>query len=264
MHHAAFAHASVEITVGCRGTDLAVRHEGVHVAHGEHGSGLEHGQVQRVPRTDLSGVQVAAVLAGIERGEGLARGGHADRPDVRGHREAQVLGESCEAAPQRHDAGLRLGHAVAEDAERGLDANVALAAHPDDGARFAPLEGENHILLEGEPAWKSFVTEVHSFLEKGNPAGWSANVNTSLTLRDLTTREYEVLELVAAGLSNTQIAERLCLEPKTVRNHITHIYAKMGVNNRAQALIFAREAGLGSHIAVQSIEKGFTRVSTKY
>jgi len=55
----------------------------------------------------------------------------------------------------------------------------------------------------------------------------------------LTTREVEVLRLVARGLSNKEIANRLVLSPKTVGNHVEHIYAKIGATNRASASLFA-------------------------
>lgn len=60
----------------------------------------------------------------------------------------------------------------------------------------------------------------------------------------LTAREVEVLTLVAQGLSNKQIAERLVISPKTAGNHIEHIYAKIGAGNRAAASLFAMQRGL--------------------
>ncbi len=62
---------------------------------------------------------------------------------------------------------------------------------------------------------------------------------------DLTTRECEVLDLIARGHSNSEISRRLFLNPKTVRNHISNIFAKLRVADRAQAIVRAREAGLG-------------------
>jgi DNA-binding NarL/FixJ family response regulator len=62
---------------------------------------------------------------------------------------------------------------------------------------------------------------------------------------DLTEREHEVLDLIAAGLNNTQIAQRLFLSGKTVRNHVSNIFSKLQVADRAQAIVRAREAGLG-------------------
>ena len=61
----------------------------------------------------------------------------------------------------------------------------------------------------------------------------------------LSPREREVLELIAQGVSNAAIAVRLCLSPKTVRNHISNIFSKLQVADRAEAIVRAREAGLG-------------------
>ncbi|WP_290053406.1 response regulator [Amycolatopsis solani] len=62
---------------------------------------------------------------------------------------------------------------------------------------------------------------------------------------ELTAREREVLELIAAGHSNGVIANTLCLSPKTVRNHISNVFAKLHVTDRAEAIVRARDAGLG-------------------
>jgi DNA-binding NarL/FixJ family response regulator len=62
---------------------------------------------------------------------------------------------------------------------------------------------------------------------------------------ELTEREREVLELVAQGASNAGIAATLTLSQKTVRNHVSNIFTKLRVADRAQAVIRAREAGLG-------------------
>jgi DNA-binding NarL/FixJ family response regulator len=63
-------------------------------------------------------------------------------------------------------------------------------------------------------------------------------------LAGLTAREVEVLVLLARGLSNKQIAERLVITPKTASNHIEHIYAKIGASSRAAAAMFAVQHGL--------------------
>jgi DNA-binding NarL/FixJ family response regulator len=62
---------------------------------------------------------------------------------------------------------------------------------------------------------------------------------------DLSERELEVLELIARGMSNQQIVDRLVISPKTVRNHISNIFSKLQVRDRAEAVVRAREAGLG-------------------
>jgi DNA-binding NarL/FixJ family response regulator len=63
---------------------------------------------------------------------------------------------------------------------------------------------------------------------------------------DLTEREAEILLLMAEGRSNTQIAQRLAVSEKTVRNHISNIFSKLQVADRAEAIVRAREAGLGT------------------
>jgi DNA-binding NarL/FixJ family response regulator len=68
---------------------------------------------------------------------------------------------------------------------------------------------------------------------------------TTRTLPQLSAREREVTELIAAGLSNQAIAERLTLAPKTVGNHVSSIFLKLGVATRAEAIVLARDAGLG-------------------
>lgn len=67
---------------------------------------------------------------------------------------------------------------------------------------------------------------------------------TGTDFHELTERELEVLRLISQGLNNQEIAHKLFLSPKTVRNHITNIFSKLQVADRAQAIVRAREAGL--------------------
>jgi DNA-binding CsgD family transcriptional regulator len=60
----------------------------------------------------------------------------------------------------------------------------------------------------------------------------------------LTAREVEVLRLLAQGMSNKETARRLVISPKTVANHVEHIYAKIGASSRATASLFAMQHGL--------------------
>jgi DNA-binding NarL/FixJ family response regulator len=73
---------------------------------------------------------------------------------------------------------------------------------------------------------------------------------------ELTEREREVLELIARGLSNQQITDRLVVSPKTVRNHISNIFSKMQVRDRADAIVRAREAGMGGERARDQRPRG--------
>jgi DNA-binding NarL/FixJ family response regulator len=61
---------------------------------------------------------------------------------------------------------------------------------------------------------------------------------------DLTPREVEVLQLIAEGLTNTEIAERLVVSAATVKSHVNHIFAKIGARDRAQAVVYAYAQGL--------------------
>jgi len=106
-------------------------------------------------------------------------------------------------------------------------------------ARFVLLEGRNHFLLPHEAAWKEFFEELRGFLPDGAPSQGTGIFST------LSDREAEVLGLIAQGIDNAQIAARLDLSEKTVRNHITHIFEKIQVESRAQAIVRARDAGFG-------------------
>jgi DNA-binding NarL/FixJ family response regulator len=63
---------------------------------------------------------------------------------------------------------------------------------------------------------------------------------------ELTDREREILDMVAAGRSNGEITATLVLSPKTVRNHVSNIFAKLQVRDRSEAIVRAREAGMGA------------------
>jgi DNA-binding NarL/FixJ family response regulator len=76
-------------------------------------------------------------------------------------------------------------------------------------------------------------------------AYFAAPPHTATPFPELTAREREVLDLLAAGRNNRQIAERLALSGKTVANHISSIFAKLQVADRTQAILRARDAGLG-------------------
>jgi pimeloyl-ACP methyl ester carboxylesterase/DNA-binding CsgD family transcriptional regulator len=100
-------------------------------------------------------------------------------------------------------------------------------------ARFVPVDGRNHILLEHDPAFSRFFSELHDFLHGAKGA----------VFPDLTPREREILELIAHGLDNLQIAARLTLSEKTIRNNVSQIFVKLAVDTRARAIVRAREAG---------------------
>jgi len=110
-------------------------------------------------------------------------------------------------------------------------------------SRFVPLDTENHMLLADEPAWARLYAEVRDFLAE--PSNVHAPCRNALPLGDLTPRERAVLEGIAEGLDNSQLAASLQLSEKTVRNHITRVFDKISVEHRYQAIVLARDAGLG-------------------
>ncbi|HET9045528.1 MAG TPA: alpha/beta fold hydrolase [Casimicrobiaceae bacterium] len=132
------------------------------------------------------------------------------------------------------DCPTLVSHGV-DDARVPFEEGRLIATHIR-GARFVPLETQNHLLLENEPAWQRWVEAFRAFLP---PATGSPRFDA------LTRRERELIELIAQGRDNAQIAAHFALSAKTVRNHITSIFAKLEVENRAQAIVLAREAGFG-------------------
>jgi pimeloyl-ACP methyl ester carboxylesterase len=100
------------------------------------------------------------------------------------------------------------------------------------GARFVPLHSRNHILLADEPAWLRFLDEVTTFVGSGRRSGATT---------DLTTREVDVLRLVAHGCSNEEIASRLSLSMRTVERHLSNVYSRLDLTGKsARAAAAAR------------------------
>jgi pimeloyl-ACP methyl ester carboxylesterase len=113
-------------------------------------------------------------------------------------------------------------------------------------ARLVLLDSANHILLADEPGWEYFISELRAFLGTRPPAARPAEAP------QLSARELEVLELVAAGLTNEVIAERLYLSVRTVERHLSNIYAKLGVSGKAaRAAAAARFAELSERSALR-------------
>lgn len=110
------------------------------------------------------------------------------------------------------------------------------------GAEFAVLDSRNHILLEAEPAWPAFKAVMSDFLIRHSTAE-SPQPAAGQVLADLTQRESTILGHMARGQNNASIAEALFISEKTVRNHITHIFSKLGVSSRAEAIVLAKDNG---------------------
>ena len=117
-----------------------------------------------------------------------------------------------------------------------LEGHILAAGIP--GAQFVELDSKNHVLLEQEPAWGRFREAVLEFTGFNVPAGGEDPAFASLS-----PREREVLTLIKEGLGNAQIAARLSISEKTVRNHVSNLFDKLGVWTRAQAIVFAIDRG---------------------
>ncbi|HKI46646.1 MAG TPA: alpha/beta fold hydrolase, partial [Balneolales bacterium] len=118
------------------------------------------------------------------------------------------------------------------------------------GARFIPLASNNHILLESEPEWSRFKEELHNFLNANASNGKVHKTGDGFYC--LTPREEDVLDLIAQGKSNAEIARQLYISPKTVRNHITNIFSKLNVKRRAEVIVRARDAGFGHNKVISN------------
>lgn len=109
-----------------------------------------------------------------------------------------------------------------------------------EGARFVPIDSRNHVLLQQEPAFAASFATVRGFLADVEPA-----TPPSPLFARLAPGELALLELLAQGRDNLQIAAHLGLSEKTVRNKVSAVFSKLEVATRAQAIVLAREAGYG-------------------
>jgi DNA-binding NarL/FixJ family response regulator len=133
-----------------------------------------------------------------------------------------------------------------------LEEDASLFAAMRAGARGYVLKGAHHQeLLQSVQAVASGQV-LFGPSTANRIMGYFQDIETDLkpslpeeTFPELTPRELEVLRLIAQGANNSLIAEQLVITDKTVRNHITSIFSKLQVADRAQAIIKARDAGLG-------------------
>ena len=155
--------------------------------------------------------------------------------------ELQRRSTSAETAARLYDA--RGGIDVVEVAPRVTDSDAgrARARRPGrarstragcsgrciPGARLVLLESANHILLSDEPAWPALPRGAARVPRHG------PGRRPAPSIEDLSPRELEVLELVAEGLTNEEIARRLSLSVRTVERHLSNVYAKLRVSGKA-------------------------------
>jgi pimeloyl-ACP methyl ester carboxylesterase/DNA-binding CsgD family transcriptional regulator len=104
------------------------------------------------------------------------------------------------------------------------------------GAEFIQVDSSNHILLEQEPAWERFKRAFLDFTG-------TKSLAEDAIFSSLSQREREILEQLIRGLNNGEIGKALFISEKTVRNHVTKIFEKLGVSTRAQAIVLTRDHG---------------------
>jgi DNA-binding NarL/FixJ family response regulator len=131
-----------------------------------------------------------------------------------------------------------------------LDGDDAVFAAMRAGARGYLLKGADRgeirraieTVGSGEVVFSAGIaTRVLAWFRSGGGA-WTSDL---VPFPQLTEREREVLDLVARGFTNAEIARRLVVSDKTVRNHVSNVFAKLHVSDRAAAVARARDAGLG-------------------
>ena len=134
---------------------------------------------------------------------------------------------------------------------------LVLTMYEDDDSVFSAVQaGARGYLVKGARQ-AELLRAVRSVAEGGAVFGpaiarrmvdffaAAAQAGAAAPFPDLTAREREILDLIARGRANGQIAEQLVLSAKTVRNHVSNIFTKIQVVDRAQAIVKAREAGIG-------------------
>jgi DNA-binding NarL/FixJ family response regulator len=134
---------------------------------------------------------------------------------------------------------------------------LILTMHEDDESVFAAVQaGARGYLVKGARQ-AELMRAVRSVAEGGAVFGpaiarrmvdffaVAAQASAAAAFPELTAREREILNLIARGHANGQIAEQLGLSTKTVRNNVSNIFTKIQVVDRAQAIVKAREAGIG-------------------
>jgi len=184
------------------------------------------------------------VVAEVSDGIGAVTAAHAEQPDV-------VVMDLRMPGLDGIEATRRI---VATSPHVAV---LVLTMYDDDASVFAAMRaGARGYLLKGADQAEilravaavaggeaifgpSVATRIIEFFAAARPRG------TDVVFPQLTAREHEVLDLIAAGRSNTELAAELVLSPKTVRNHVSNIFAKLQVADRAQAIVLARDAGLG-------------------
>lgn len=203
----------------------------------------DHPVVRRGMSALLSSLPGVQVVAEVDNGEDAIREAQLRRPDA-------VVMDVQMPGVDGIEATRRLSLAVPEVAV------LVLTMFEDDETVFRAMQaGARGYLLKGAGQADILtalqaVVAGHFVIGPGVAQRLLQRLGTSASMTDpfpeLTGREREVLELIARGRNNTAIAADLGLAAKTVGNHISAIFAKLHVETRSEAIVRAREGGLGA------------------
>jgi DNA-binding CsgD family transcriptional regulator len=227
----------------------------VHLARGRAGHAVSLLE-RRLREVDEEGIEAAALLellveAGIERGavpgvagraRRLAEVGAASGCDLLLARAERALGRALLADGRPTEAAARLERALSRFRRLGMPLEVARSrlllgrALATDARELAIAEAEGALAGPEELGAARDADATAAFLRS---LGVKAARSGPRHLGVLTRREREVLELLAEGRSNPEIAERLFLSRKTVEHHVASILAKLGVRSRGEAAAYA-------------------------
>ncbi len=105
-------------------------------------------------------------------------------------------------------------------------------------AEFVSLDSRNHIVLKHEAAWTRLKEAVLDFMGQTSAGG----VGDSSDIENLSPREHQILALICEAKSNPEIAALLGLSERTVRNHASNLFKKLGVKSRAEAILYLHAA----------------------
>lgn len=208
----------------------------------------DHPMLRRGLRSLLEEVGGATVVGEAGDGETAIALALDLEPDVVVMDLAMPGVSGIEATRRLTDARPDLGVLVLTMSDDDASVFAALRA----GARGYVLKGQAgtefldavRAVARGEAVYGPGVAgRIRGFL-LGGPA--DAGRGDAAPFPELTPREREILDLLADGCPNAEIARRLYLSPKTVKNHLTNVFAKLQVADRAQAVVRARQAGLGT------------------
>ncbi len=203
----------------------------------------DHAPFREGLRALLSSVPDMSVVGEAESGEAAIHSAAKLQPDVILMDIQMPNMNGIEATRQIYQSSPHIGVIVLTMFEDDDSVFAAMRA----GARGYLLKGADqaeilraiHSVKSGEAMFgPAIARRLISFFNQVQPQAQNP-------FPQLTDREREILDMIARGMNNAEIASAFTLSPKTVRNHVSNIFNKLQVADRAQAIIRARDAGLG-------------------